>query len=149
MKLFLLNGPNLNMLGKRDPEQYGSDKLEDIQEMLVETFPGHELNFFQSNAEGEIVSAVQNLVNSDYDGLIANFGAYTHTSVAIRDALEMLEIPIVEVHLSNIHAREKFRHKTLTGAVSTGMIAGFGKHSYVLGIQAVEQLVDEESGMKN
>ncbi|MDR8392453.1 type II 3-dehydroquinate dehydratase [Aliifodinibius sp. S!AR15-10] len=141
MKLFLINGPNLNMLGKRDPEQYGTDTLADIQSMLEEQFPDHELTFFQSNGEGAIVSAIHDLVNSEYDGLIANFGAYTHTSVAIRDALEMLAIPTVEVHLSNIHAREEFRHQTLTGAVSNGIIAGFGKESYVLGIRAVEGLI--------
>ncbi|MFH5830896.1 type II 3-dehydroquinate dehydratase [Halalkalibaculum sp. DA3122] len=142
MKLFILNGPNLNMLGSRDPEQYGASTLKEIETMLVERFPEHELTFFQSNGEGAIVSAIQELVSGDHEGLVANFGAYTHTSVAIRDALELLTIPVVEVHLSNIHAREAFRHKTLTGAVSTGIIAGFGKQSYVLGIQAVEQLLN-------
>ena len=131
------------MLGKRNPEQYGSDTLDDIQQMLGSAFADHEMTFFQSNNEGEIVSKIQQLVDGDYDGLVANFGAYTHTSIAIRDALELLDIPAVEVHLSNIHAREEFRHQTLTGAVSSGIIAGFGKHSYVLGVQAVERLVDD------
>lgn len=142
MKLYVLNGPNLNMLGKRDAAQYGTDTLEDIQQMLEGNFPNHEFTFFQSNGEGALAGAIQQLVGSDYDGLIANFGAYTHTSVALRDALEMLTIPVVEVHLSNIHAREEFRHKTLTGAVSTGIVAGFGKHSYTLGVHAIEELVD-------
>lgn len=141
MKLFVLNGPNLNMLGKRDAEQYGSDTLRDIEQLLIDTFPDHDLTFFQSNLEGELIEAVQSLVGSDVDGLIANFGGYTHTSVAIRDALDLLDIPVVEVHLSNVHAREDFRHTSLTGGVSTGIIAGFGKHSYVLGIRALEQLV--------
>ncbi len=140
MKLFVLNGPNLNMLGKRDAEQYGSDTLEDIEQMLIDEFPDYEMTFFQSNLEGELVEAVQSLVESGYDGLIANFGGYTHTSVAIRDALELLEIPVVEVHLSNIHAREEFRSRTLTGEMADGIITGFGKQSYVLGVYAMERL---------
>jgi len=142
MKLFVLNGPNLNMLGKRDERQYGSDTLEDIEDMLIEAFPDHEMTFFQSNVEGELVNAIQSLVDGDseFDGLIANFGGYTHTSVAIRDALELLEIPVVEVHLSNIHAREEFRSKSITGEMADGIITGFGKHSYLLGVYAMERL---------
>src|SRR6056297_2719686 len=115
MKIFILNGPNLNMLGKRDAGQYGSDTLEDIEHMLIDSFPAHEMTFFQSNIEGELVNAIQSLVDeeSGFDGVIANFGGYTHTSVAIRDALEILEIPVIEVHLSNIHAREEFRETSL------------------------------------
>ncbi|WP_372638362.1 type II 3-dehydroquinate dehydratase [Fodinibius sp.] len=141
MKLSVLNGPNLNMLGTRDPEQYGTDTLEDIEQLLVDTFPDDEMVFFQSNLEGELVEAIQSLLKSDVDGLIANFGGYSHTSVAIRDALDLLEIPIVEVHLSNIHAREEFREQTLTGSVASGIITGFGKHSYVLGVYAMERLL--------
>lgn len=141
MKLSVLNGPNLNMLGTRDPEQYGSDTLENIEQLLINTFPDDEMVFFQSNLEGELVEAIQSLLKSDVDGLIANFGGYSHTSVAIRDALDLLEIPIVEVHLSNIHAREEFREQTLTGSVANGIITGFGKHSYVLGVYAMERLL--------
>ncbi|MDX1637459.1 MAG: type II 3-dehydroquinate dehydratase [Balneolaceae bacterium] len=141
MKLYILNGPNLNMLGKRNPDQYGRHTLAEINELLVDTFPDHDFNFYQSNSEGAIVGVIHELMNRSHDGLIANFGAYTHTSIAIRDALEMLPIPVVEVHLSNIHSRESFRHKTLTGAVSSGIIAGFGKHSYVLGVEALQRLV--------
>ncbi|MDZ7716155.1 MAG: type II 3-dehydroquinate dehydratase [Balneolaceae bacterium] len=141
MKLFVLNGPNLNMLGQRDEKQYGSETLQEIEQMLIDDFPDHEMTFFQSNLEGELVEAVQSLVESDFDGLIANFGGYTHTSVAIRDALDLLTIPIVEVHLSNIHAREEFRSTSLTGAIASGIITGFGKHSYVLGVHAMEELV--------
>lgn len=143
MKLSILNGPNLNMLGKRDPEQYGTSTLEDIEKLLIESFPGYEMTFFQSNLEGELVESIQSLVESDFDGVIANFGGYSHTSVAIRDALDLLEIPIVEVHMSNIHSREDFRKQTLTGAVANGIITGFGKHSYVLGVYAMEELVKE------
>lgn len=142
MKLFILNGPNLNMLGKRDAEQYGKETLEEIEQLLISRFPEHEMAFFQSNLEGDLVETVQSLVDGDFDGLIANFGGYTHTSVAIRDALELLEIPVVEVHLSNIHAREDFRHESLTGAVSSGIITGFGKQSYLLGVYAIEEMLD-------
>lgn len=144
MKLSVLNGPNLNMLGKRDPEQYGTDSLKDIEQLLIETFPDHEMIFFQSNLEGELVEAIQSLADSDVDGVIVNFGGYSHTSVAIRDALELIDLPIVEVHLSNIHAREEFRERTITGAVADGIITGFGKQSYVLGVQALDKLVDRQ-----
>jgi 3-dehydroquinate dehydratase-2 len=140
MKIAILNGPNLNMLGKRDAEQYGSATLDDIQSLITESFPQHQFTFTQSNLEGDLVSAIQSLVDGDTDGLAANFGGYTHTSIAIRDALELLDIPVVEVHLSNIHAREAFRETSVTGAVADGVIAGFGQHSYVLGICALEKL---------
>lgn len=144
MKLSVLNGPNLNMLGTRDPEQYGTDTLEDIEELLIDTFPDHEMVFFQSNLEGELVEAIQSLIESDVDGVMVNFGGYSHTSVAIRDALDLIDIPIVEVHLSNIHAREEFRERTLTGAVADGIITGFGKQSYVLGVHAIEKLIENK-----
>lgn len=141
MKLSILNGPNLNMLGKRDPEQYGKESLKDIEKLLIDLFPNHEMVFFQSNLEGELVESIQSLLDKDFDGVLVNFGGYSHTSVAIRDALELIDIPIVEVHLSNIHAREEFREQTLTGAVADGIITGFGKQSYVLGVHALENLL--------
>ncbi|MGD8428236.1 MAG: type II 3-dehydroquinate dehydratase [Balneolaceae bacterium] len=144
MKLSILNGPNLNMLGKRDPDQYGTATLKEIEKLLIESFPQHEMTFFQSNLEGELVEAIQSLADSEFDGVIVNFGGYSHTSVAIRDALDLLEIPIVEVHLSNIHAREDFREKTLTGALAKGIITGFGKQSYVLGVQAMAELLKND-----
>ncbi|MGD8749660.1 MAG: type II 3-dehydroquinate dehydratase [Balneolaceae bacterium] len=144
MKLSILNGPNLNMLGKRDPDQYGTATLKEIEKLLIESFPQHEMTFFQSNLEGELVEAIQSLADSEFDGVIVNFGGYSHTSVAIRDALDLLEIPIVEVHLSNIHARENFREKTLTGALAKGIITGFGKQSYVLGVQAMAELLKND-----
>lgn len=144
MKISVLNGPNLNMLGKRDPEQYGSDTLEDIEQLLIDSFPDHEMTFFQSNLEGELVEAIQSLIDSNFDGVIVNCGGFSHTSVAIRDALELIEIPIVEVHLSNIHGREEFRERTLTGAVADGIITGFGKQSYLLGVHALEKLIEEK-----
>ncbi len=144
MKLSILNGPNLNLLGKRDPEQYGTETLDDIEKLLIDSFPDHEMVFFQSNLEGELVEAIQSLIDSDVDGVITNFGGYSHTSVAIRDALDMVKLPIVEVHLSNIHAREQFREQTLTGAVSDGIITGFGKQSYVLGVHAIEKIINNK-----
>lgn len=146
MNYFILNGPNLNMLGRRDPDQYGSGTLEQLEQLLTDSFPDHTLTFFQSNLEGELVETLQSLVDGGYDGLIANFGGYTHTSVAIRDALELLDIPVVEVHLSNIHAREEFRDRSLTGAVSDGVITGFGPQSYVLGIRALDYLTASLKG---
>ena len=144
MKISVLNGPNLNMLGKRDPEQYGSDTLENIEQLLIDSFPDHEMTFFQSNLEGELVEAIQSLIDSNFDGVIVNCGGFSHTSVAIRDALELIEIPIVEVHLSNIHGREEFRERTLTGAVADGIITGFGKQSYRRGVHALEKLIEEK-----
>lgn len=145
MKLTILNGPNLNMLGKRDPDQYGTETLDDIESWLTRSFPDHEITFYQSNLEGALVEKIQWLRESDMDGVIVNFGGYSHTSVAIRDALDLVEIPIVEVHLSNIHAREEFREQTLTGAVADGIITGFGKLSYRLGIQALESMVENNA----
>lgn len=144
MKLMIINGPNLNMLGTRDTDQYGSDTLDDVNDFIKVQFPEYEFIFTQSNLEGDIIDAIQSLVDSSVQGLIANFGGYTHTSVAIRDALDMLDIPIVEVHISNIHAREEFRERSITGAKANGIITGFGKHSYVLGVKAVEQLLNEK-----
>ncbi|WP_445665296.1 type II 3-dehydroquinate dehydratase [Fodinibius sp. AD559] len=141
MKISVLNGPNLNMLGKRDPEQYGNDTLEDIEQLLIDSFPEHEMTFFQSNLEGELVEAIQSLMDSNFDGVIVNCGGFSHTSVAIRDALDLIDIPIVEVHLSNIHGREEFRERTLTGAVADGIITGFGKQSYLIGVHALEKLI--------
>ena len=136
-----MNGPNLNMLGKREPETYGHETLEDLYKLLQKTFPSYVFSFFQSNHEGEIIEQIHELVHQpEQEGLIGNFGAFTHTSVAIRDALSMLKIPKVEVHISNIHARESFRHNSLTAGACNGVIAGFGFQSYVLGIRALEIL---------
>jgi 3-dehydroquinate dehydratase-2 len=147
MRIFVLNGPNLNMLGKRDPTQYGSLTWDDIAKMLIKTFPNHQFAFFQSNHEGEIIEQLHELVHQpEAEGFIGNFGGFTHTSVAIRDALDMLKIPKVEVHLSNIHAREAFRHTSLTAGVSNGLISGFGPQSYVLGVRALEDIYKQAKG---
>ncbi len=141
MKILVLNGPNLNLLGTRDPEVYGLTTLEDVNNMLVQRFPVYEFSFFQSNVEGELIDKIQESMNNGTQAIIANFGGYTHTSVALRDALEPITFPKVEVHISNIHAREEFREKSITGNVMNGIITGFGVHSYVLGVQAVEHLI--------
>lgn len=140
MKILVINGPNLNLLGTRDTNVYGTGTLDELNAFLKEQFSDHELEFFQSNVEGEIINKLQQAMKNGTEALVTNLGAYTHTSVALRDALEPITFPKVEVHISNIHAREEFREKSLTGEVMNGIITGFGKHSYVLGIQAVEHL---------
>jgi 3-dehydroquinate dehydratase-2 len=141
MKILVLNGPNLNLLGTRAPEVYGSNTLEDVNEMLKSEFPDYKFDFFQSNVEGELIDRIQSSMKDGTEAIIANFGGYTHTSVALRDALEPITFPKVEVHISNIHAREEFREKSITGKVMNGIITGFGVNSYVLGVQAIEQLI--------
>ncbi|PKD43676.1 type II 3-dehydroquinate dehydratase [Rhodohalobacter barkolensis] len=141
MKILVLNGPNLNMLGKRDPEVYGSETLTDIEENLQGEYPNVDFEFLQSNHEGELIDAIQKARDGSVDALIANWGGFTHSSVAIHDALELLEIPKVEVHLSNIHAREEFRERSITGKAMNGIITGFGSISYTLGVEAALKIL--------
>lgn len=143
MKIMIINGPNLNLLGARDTGIYGTGTLEDLQGFISKSFKEHEISYFQSNIEGEIINKLQESMSDGTEGLVTNLGAYTHTSVALRDALEPIKFPKVEVHISNIHARESFREKSLTGEVMDGIITGFGKHSYILGIQAIEHLSND------
>ena len=138
MKLLVIHGPNLNLLGTRDPDIYGGMTLEHLNDYIQSSCPNHEISFFQSNMEGELIDRIQETFNDDTEGLVVNMGGYTHTSVALRDALDPVSIPKVEVHLSNIHAREKFREHSITGAVMNGIIMGFGAESYLLGIRAIE-----------
>lgn len=140
MKLLVLNGPNLNYLGKRDPEQYGSDTLSDIEKTLQDSYSDIDFIFIQSNHEGDLIDAIHSAKSGTIDGLVANWGGFTHSSVAIHDALELIDIPKVEVHLSNIHAREEFRERSITGRAMDGIITGFGINSYLLGVEAVQQL---------
>ncbi len=136
MKILILNGPNLNMLGKREPQIYGKETLKDIENKCLKKAKENdfELDFKQSNYEGQIVEWIQNSIGN-YDALIINAGAYTHTSVAILDALKMLSIPIIEVHLSNIFQRENFRHTSYISMAATGIISGFGSAGYLLAIE--------------
>lgn len=131
------------MLGQRDPDVYGSQTLLDLEKMLIQRFPEHTFHFFQSNVEGELINEVQSVVNGKSEALVINPGGYSHTSVALRDALTLLSIPKVEVHISNIHAREAFREQSVTGAVMNGIITGFGLSSYLLGVQAAELLAQQ------
>lgn len=138
MKFLVLHGPNLNMLGKREPGIYGSHTLEDINSSLKSLSDelGCELAFFQSNSEGQLVDAIQAAVENCH-GILMNPAAYTHTSIAIRDALSAIALPCVEVHLSNIHRRETFRHTSMIAPVAIGQICGFGHDSYLIGLRAL------------
>ena len=147
MKIIVINGPNLNMLGKREPEIYGSLTLEDIESFLASRAEvadgGVSLSFFQSNSEGEIVTAIQD-ARGKFDGVIINPAAYTHTSVAIRDAILSAGLPVVEVHLSNIYRREDFRQKSFVSGVSVGIVSGFGAESYYLGLLGLVEHIRKE-----
>lgn len=142
MRIKIINGPNLNMLGKRQPEIYGSLSFEAYLVTLERAFEGHELSYFQSNHEGAIIDAIQELVAGTYDGLVINPAAYTHTSIAIADALAMLAIPVVEVHISNIYEREAFRRQSYVHAVASATIVGEGLEGYKM---ALEFLVNKNT----
>ncbi len=138
MKFLLLNGPNLNMLGTREPEKYGTITLEYIEKNLKEVAKQNnvELSCYQSNHEGDLIDKIQ-ASNGNFDGIIFNAGGYTHTSVALRDAIASVNTPVVEIHMTNIHAREEFRHNSLISPVCIGQICGFGENSYKLGFYAL------------
>jgi 3-dehydroquinate dehydratase-2 len=142
VKILVINGPNLNLLGKREPEVYGNQSLEGVFEILVDAFPELKINHFQSNIEGELIDELQNS-DHHYDGVILNAGGYTHTSVAIRDAIAGISLPVIEVHMSNTASREEFRHKSLIAGVCIGTVAGFGAHSYRLGIDGLRTYLEE------
>lgn len=144
MNFLILNGPNLNLLGERDTSVYGANTLNDIENLIRQNFPDHEFRFVQSNHEGELIDAIQSARNGSADALIANWGGFTHSSVAIHDALELLQIPKVEVHLSNIHARDEFRERSLTGKAMHGIITGFGPDSYLLGVDAALKMLNRK-----
>lgn len=139
MKILVINGPNLNMLGARDKKQYGKFTLDSLEELIQKEYPGHEFSFFQSNIEGELIDKVQT-ASSEYNGLIINPGGYSHTSVALRDALELCNIPKVEVHISNIATREDFRQKTITASATNGYLSGFKEYGYLAAVMLLEKL---------
>ena len=139
-KIIILNGPNLNLLGEREQNQYGSFTLKDIEEKCKDFAKKNNiaLSLFQTNIEGELIQIIQNSRN-EQQGLIINAGGYTHTSVAIHDALKILKIPIIELHISNIYNREEFRHKSLISKLAKGIICGFGAHGYIMALKAMNK----------
>lgn len=136
MDILIINGPNLNLLGRREPGIYGTESLDGCIARLRQRYPNIRLDEFQSNIEGELIDALQ-AADGRYDGILLNAGGYTHTSVAIRDAVAAISVPVIEIHISNVAAREEFRHTSLVGAAAVGTIAGFGTDSYALGIEAL------------
>ncbi len=144
--IIVINGPNLNLLGEREKDKYGDNTLEAVEDNCL-TFSKEnnlEVNFFQSNIEGEIVNTIQNS-RKNKDGLVINAGGYTHTSVAIHDALILLKIPIIELHITNIYNREDFRHKSLISKVATGIICGFGTNGYIMSLEAIKKILKNEN----
>lgn len=135
-RIMIINGPNLNLLGRREPGVYGSASFEDFLVQARERFPEIQIGYFQSNIEGEIINKIHE-AGFEADGIVLNAGAYTHTSIAIRDAIKAVESPVVEVHISNVHAREEFRHTSMISAVCKGVILGFGLDSYRLAIESL------------
>ena len=146
MKILVINGPNLNMLGKREPEVYGTTTLTDIETKITALADklNSKVEFKQSNYEGDIITWIQDSPINDFNGIILNAGAYTHTSIAIHDAIKSISLPVIEVHLSNIYARESFRHHSYISAVAKGQIAGFGIDSYLLGLQALYSILKKD-----
>ena len=138
MKIQIVNGPNLNLLGVREPGIYGSESFESYLSKLREQYPEVEIEYYQSNVEGELINKIQE-VGFSFDGIVLNAGAYTHTSIALHDCIRAIKCPVVEVHISNVHQREDFRHHSLISAACKGVICGFGLNSYRL---AIEGLLD-------
>ncbi len=130
----VINGPNLNLLGTREKSVYGDQSFDDYFRKLGEMFPEHEIGFFQSNVEGELINKLHE-VGFEYQGIVLNAGGYTHTSVALADAIAAITTPVIEVHISNVHAREDFRHHSMISKNCIGVIAGFGTHSYTLAME--------------
>lgn len=144
-KISIINGPNLNLLGEREKTVYGSEKIIDIEKRCRDLSKkiNIDIDFFQSNVEGEIINYIQGIRNS-HNGIIINAGAYTHTSVGIHDALKILKIPIIEVHMSNIYRREEFRHKSLISYVADAIICGLGSEVYLLAIQSMKNIIQKK-----
>ena len=138
MKIQIINGPNLNLLGVREPGIYGSESFEVFLPKLQERYPDIEIDCYQSNVEGELINKMQE-VGFSCDGIVLNAGAYTHTSIALHDCIRSLRCPVIEVHISNVHQREEFRHKSMISAACKGVICGFGLDSYRLAIEAIKE----------
>ena len=138
MQIAIINGPNLNLLGKREPGIYGSESFEDYFQQLQQAFPAVTFSYFQNNVEGEIINYLHQ-VGFSYDGILLNAGGYTHTSVAIRDAIAAIKTPVIEIHISNVYAREEFRHTSLIAPKCIGSICGLGMKGYKLGVEYFTQ----------
>lgn len=136
MKILIINGPNLNLLGVREPGIYGSSSFEQYLPQLKQQYPAIDIEYFQSNVEGELINKMQE-VGFSYDGIVLNAGAYTHTSIALADCIRALAVPVVEVHISNVYAREEFRHRSMIAAACRGTVCGFGLESYRLAVEAL------------
>lgn len=143
MKFLILNGPNLNLLGTREKSIYGAEDFDQYLEKLRLAFPLSTLDYFQSNIEGELINKIHE-VRFVFDGIVLNAAAYTHTSIAIRDAISAINLPVIEVHISNVHKREAFRHVSLISASCEGVIAGFGLDSYRLGVEALIKICQDK-----
>lgn len=144
MKILILNGPNLNLLGRREPSVYGNRSFDEYFQVLQKRYAKHDLEYFQSNSEGEIISKIHQ-VGFDYDGIVLNAGAYTHTSIAIADAIRAVHTPVVELHISNVYAREEYRHRSMIAPACRGCICGFGLKGYDL---AIESFLGDEAASK-
>ena len=142
MRIQIINGPNINLLGKREPSIYGSVTFEDYLTGLRETYKDIEINYFQSNIEGEMIDCIQQ-TGFEADGIILNAGAYTHTSIALQDAIRSVTAPVIEVHISNVHSREEFRHVSMIACACKGVICGFGLDSYRLALEALKGCAGE------
>ena len=137
MKILIINGPNLNLLGTREPQHYGTGTMDGVLDALKSQYPRVEFDYYQSNVEGFLIDRLHKTLEEPCDGVVLNAGGYTHTSVALRDAIAAIKVPVVEVHISNVHSREEFRHRSLISAVCKGVICGFGLASYRLGVEAL------------
>ena len=137
MKILIINGPNLNLLGTREPQHYGTGTMDGVLDALKSHYPRVEFDYYQSNVEGFLIDRLHKTLEEPCDGVVLNAGGYTHTSVALRDAIAAIKVPVVEVHISNVHSREEFRHRSLISAVCKGVICGFGLDSYRLGVEAL------------
>ena len=144
MKILVINGPNLNLLGVREPHIYGARTLDDINKDIAQKAKeiGVDCEFYQSNSEGDLITAVHSVLGDEFSGCVINAGAYTHYSYALRDAISSVNKPFIEVHMSNVHSREEFRHTSVISAVCKGVIAGFGENSYHLAVRAIKDMVE-------
>ena len=140
MKILIMNGPNLNRLGQREPDSYGNTPMESCLQQLQASYPQMEMDYFQRNVEGFLIDRIQQAANDGTQGIVLNAGAYTHTSIALHDAMRSIPVPVVEVHLSNVHQREEFRHHSMISSACCGVICGFGTDVYRLGIEALQAI---------